>query len=88
VNITVTPDNEHDLDAYNSASVQIKITTETHAGVLAVPVGALVALREGGYAVQLPDGTLKAVQTGMFSKDLVEISGQGVSAGTQVVTTS
>jgi hypothetical protein len=88
VNITVTPDNEHDLDAYNSASVQIKITTETHAGVLAVPVGALVALREGGYAVQFPDGTLKAVQTGMFSKDLVEISGQGVSAGMQVVTTS
>jgi hypothetical protein len=88
VNITLTPDNEHDLDAYDSASVQIKITTETHAGVLAVPVGALVALREGGYAVQLPDGTLKAVQTGMFAKDLVEISGQGVSAGMQVVTTS
>jgi hypothetical protein len=88
VNITVAPDNEHDLDAYNSAAVQIKITTETRAGVLAVPVGALVALREGGYAVQLPDGTLKAVRTGMFSKDLVEISGQGVSAGLQVVTTS
>jgi len=88
VAITVTPDNENDLAAYDSASVTIKVTTETHPGVLAVPVGALVALREGGYAVQLPDGTLKAVQTGMFAKDLVEISGQGVSAGMQVVTTS
>ncbi|MEV4316893.1 peptidoglycan-binding domain-containing protein [Actinocrispum sp. NPDC049592] len=88
VNITVTPDNEQDLDAYDSATVQIKITTETHAGVLAVPVGALVALREGGYAVQLPDGTLKAVQIGMFAKDLVEISGAGIGAGMQVVTTS
>jgi peptidoglycan hydrolase-like protein with peptidoglycan-binding domain len=88
VAITVAPDNEQDLAAYDSAPVTIKVTTETHPGVLAVPVGALVALREGGYAVQLPDGTLKAVQTGMFAKDLVEISGSGVSAGMQVVTTS
>jgi hypothetical protein len=88
VAITITPDNSDDLAAYDSASVQIKVTTETHPSVLAVPVGALVALREGGYAVQLPDGTLKAVKTGMFSMDLVEISGAGISSGMQVVTTS
>lgn len=86
--VTVTPDNPDDLGQYDSASVQVKITTETHPGVLAVPVAALVALREGGYAVQLPDGTLKAVTTGMFAKDLVEITGAGIAEGMRVVTTS
>jgi hypothetical protein len=88
VNIMVVPDDEGAVSDLDSASVQVEVTTQTHAGVLAVPVGALVALREGGYAVQLPSGALKAVQTGMFSKDLVEISGAGITEGLQVVTTS
>jgi hypothetical protein len=88
VNIMVTPDDEQAVSDLDSASVQVKVTTETHPGVLAVPVGALVALREGGYAVQLPDGQLKAVQTGMFSRELVEISGAGIAAGMPVVTAS
>jgi hypothetical protein len=74
-----------DLD---SASVQVKVTTESHPGVLAVPVGALVALREGGYAVQVAGGRLLAVQTGMFAKDLVEITGQGLVEGLRVVSAS
>jgi hypothetical protein len=88
VAVTITPDKPDDLGPYDSASVQVKITTETHPGVLAVPVAALIALREGGYAVQLPDGTLKAVTTGMFAKDLVEITGAGIAEGMRVVTTS
>ncbi|WP_238431991.1 hypothetical protein [Streptomyces cavernae] len=72
----------------NSAPVQVKFTSETRKGVLAAPVGALMALREGGYAVQLPGGRLVAVKTGMFSKGVVEISGSGISDGTKVVTTS
>ncbi len=88
VTITLTPDDGAAVADLESASVQVKVTTETHAGVLAVPVGALLALRESGYAVQLPNGTLKAVKTGMFARDLVEISGVGVVEGLQVVTTS
>ncbi|MEU1185244.1 hypothetical protein ABZ464_48090 [Streptomyces sp. NPDC005820] len=72
----------------NSAPVQVNFTSETRKDVLTVPVGALLALREGGYAVQLPGGRLVAVRTGMFSKGVVEISGDGISAGTKVVTTS
>ncbi|WP_416984963.1 hypothetical protein [Streptomyces sp. T028] len=72
----------------NSAPVRVSFTSETRKGVLTVPVGALMALREGGYAVQLPGGRLVAVKTGMFSKGLVEISGAGIGAGTKVVTTS
>jgi hypothetical protein len=66
----------------------VAFTSESRKGVLAVPVGALLALSEGGYAVQLPGGRLIAVRTGMFAKGLVEVSGTGVAAGTKVVTTS
>jgi hypothetical protein len=55
--------------------------------VLAVPVGALVALREGGYALQTPEGTLIAVGTGVFAGGLVEVKGAGITAGQSVVTT-
>lgn len=72
----------------NSAPVRVSFASETRKGVLTVPIGALMALREGGYAVQLPGGRLVAVKTGMFSKGVVEVSGTGISAGTKVVTTS
>ncbi|MFJ9585839.1 hypothetical protein [Streptomyces acidicola] len=72
----------------SSAPVQVRFTSGTRKGVLSVPVGALLALREGGYAVQLPGGRLVAVKTGMFSKGVVEINGSGIEAGTKVVTTS
>lgn len=72
----------------NSAPVRVSFTSETRKDVLTVPIGALMALREGGYAVQLPGGRLVAVRTGMFSKGVVEVSGDGIDAGTKVVTTS
>ncbi|WP_405975119.1 hypothetical protein OG496_45940 [Streptomyces sp. NBC_00988] len=71
-----------------SAPVQVAFTSETRKGVLVVPVGALLALSEGGYAVQLPGGRLVAVRTGMFAKGLVEVTGTGLTAGLKVVTTS
>ena len=86
--VTVTPDDPSTLADLDAASVQVQVTTSVHKGVLAVPVGALVALREGGYAVQTPDGRFKAVQTGMFANGMVEISGDGVTEGLKVVTTS
>jgi len=86
--VTVTPDDPSTLADLDAASVQVQVTTSVHKGVLAVPVGALVALREGGYAVQTPDGKYLAVQTGMFANGMVEISGNGVTDGLKVVTTS
>ena len=86
--VTVTPTHGADVKKLESASVQVRFTTETRKGVLAVPVGALLALREGGYAVQRPDGKLLGVRTGLFAKGMVEVSGQGLAAGIRVVTTS
>lgn len=83
--VTVTPDRA--VTAFDSAPVQVRFTTISRKGVLAVPVGALVALREGGYAVQRPDGSLLAATTGVFADGMVQVSGPGLADGTTVVST-
>ncbi|GIF70337.1 peptidoglycan-binding protein [Asanoa ishikariensis] len=88
VDILVAPDKAKDVAALDAAEVRVEFTSTTHKGVLAVPVDALVALREGGHALQLPGGALVAVETGMFARGLVEISGAGVAEGLEVVTAS
>ncbi|AWS40762.1 hypothetical protein DKM19_04745 [Streptosporangium sp. 'caverna'] len=88
LNVTVTPDRSTDVRALDSAAVQVNFTSNVRRGVLAVPVGALLALREGGYALQLPDGKLVAAETGMFAKGMVEVSGAGITPGLKVVTSS
>lgn len=86
VAVVVTPGNPADVADLDTAPVRLKITTESRTGVLTVPLAALIALKEGGYAVQLPGGGLKAVQTGLYSQDEVEISGDGITDGLEVVT--
>ncbi|MFD9698710.1 peptidoglycan-binding protein [Lentzea sp. NPDC059081] len=73
---------------FDSGPVRVRLTSTARKGVLAVPVTALLALREGGYAVQTAAGQLVAVKTGLFAGGLVEISGGGLGEGLQVVTTS
>ncbi len=68
-------------------SVSVDFTTSTATGVLAVPVKALLALAEGGYAVQVVDGAstkLVAVTPGSFADGFVQVTG-GVKAGDRVV---
>jgi len=84
--VTITPDDPAAVAALDYATVEVEVVTRSHPGVLTVPVGALVALAEGGYAVQRRDGRLVAVTTGMFSRSLVEVSGPGITDGMTVVT--
>ncbi|MGW6929435.1 peptidoglycan-binding protein [Lentzea sp. NPDC054927] len=77
-----------EVGEFDSGPVRVRLTSTARQGVLAVPVTALLALREGGYAVQTASGQLVAVKTGLFAGGLVEISGGGLSEGMQVVTTS
>ena len=86
--ITVTPDDQQALGNLDTAGVTVQITTVVHPNVLAVPISALLALKEGGYALQLPDGRLIPVRTGLFTDQLVEVSGPGLAAGLRVVTAS
>jgi peptidoglycan hydrolase-like protein with peptidoglycan-binding domain len=89
-NATITLDDPAVVGELDAGSVDARFTTATRQGVLAVPVGALLALAEGGYAVEVVDGAnhrLVAVKTGLFADGKVEIQGD-VTAGTRVVSTS
>jgi hypothetical protein len=56
-----------------------------------VPVGALLALAGGGYAVEVVDASglhhLVAVTVGLFddAQGIVQVNGSGLSAGQRVV---
>lgn len=72
----------------DEAPVDVGIVSDSAAGVYAVPVTALLALAEGGYAIEVVDdgnSTLIGVETGLFADGLVEVSGNGLSAGLLVV---
>lgn len=98
INVTVSVDDAEAVKGIDAAPVQVRFEGETKKGVLAVPVGALLALREGGYAVRLAEGRsaggrsaggrLVPVDTGMFARGLVEISGEGLAEGMKVETTA
>jgi hypothetical protein len=88
LDVSVTPLHPADVAKLDAAPVQVLFTTSTRHGVLAVPVTALVALKEGGYALQRTDGTLVAVTTGLFAAGQVEVSGPGITAGLRVETAS
>ncbi|MCP2248294.1 peptidoglycan-binding protein [Lentzea aerocolonigenes] len=71
--------------------VTVEFDGEKRENVLAVPVQALLAVREGGYAVEVVEGGKSrylAVRTGMFAGGMVEITGDGLTEGMTVVTTS
>jgi hypothetical protein len=76
---------------FDQAPVSVSIVAAHVNAVLAVPVSALVALAGGGYAVEVVHGTgtaavrqLIAVQAGLFSSTLVQVSGAGIAAGQRV----
>jgi peptidoglycan hydrolase-like protein with peptidoglycan-binding domain len=90
VPVTVALDNPNAGGRLDQAPVDVYVTTQSRKGVLAVPVTALLALQEGGYAVETVDAAgqhhLVAVQLGVFSNGMVEVSGAGLRAGMRVVT--
>ncbi|MEU6719969.1 peptidoglycan-binding protein [Nonomuraea sp. NPDC046802] len=64
--------------SFDAAPVDVTIVSARRENVLTVPVGALVALAEGGYGVQVVDGATTryaAVETGMFADGQVEVGG-------------
>jgi len=90
ITVTVALDHPNAGGRLDQAPVDVYVTTQTRRGVLAVPVTALLALKEGGYALETIDAAgqhhVVAVQLGVFSNGLVEVSGTGLRAGTKVVT--
>ena len=89
VQVRVRLANPRAAGGLDQAPVQVAITTQAHRGVLAVPIGALLAQAGGGYAVQVLQGGSRrrvAVGTGLFDETagLVEVNGAGLAEGATV----
>jgi hypothetical protein len=90
IEVVATPTDPAATGRLDQAPVNVSITTESVQGALAVPIDALLALAGGGYALEVAEGgahRLEAVDLGLFddADGLVQVSGEGVSAGQRVV---
>ena len=91
VSVTVSLTNPSPEGSLDQAPVTVNITNQSAPDALAVPVGALLALAGGGYALEVvgADGLhhLIAVTTGIVDDQagLVQVTGAGVAVGQKVV---
>lgn len=89
IEVTITLDDQAPAEPYTTASVDVALTGRQRQDVLVVPVVALVAVPGSGYAVEVPreDGTteLVPVDPGMYADGYVEVTGDGIAEGTDVV---
>jgi len=81
VDVLITPTDQHAVGKLDGAPVTVAFTSQHKDNVLTVPVAALLALAEGGYAVETTDGHLLKVDLGLFANGQVEIGGAGVKEG-------
>jgi hypothetical protein len=71
--------------AAGAAAATLTIVDDTVADTLVIPVSALVALAEGGYAVERPDGTLVPVTVGLIAGGQAQVDGPELVEGEAVV---
>jgi peptidoglycan hydrolase-like protein with peptidoglycan-binding domain len=89
VPVTITLDHPEAAAGFDTGTVEVAIERSRDEDALAVPVTALLALAEGGYAVELAGGgathQLVGVQVGTFADGWVGITGDGIEPGVKVV---
>lgn len=71
----------------DQAPVTVDLESERRKDVLSVPIEALLALREGGFGVEVEGGgssRVVAVETGTYGGGRVEITGTGLREGMKV----
>jgi peptidoglycan hydrolase-like protein with peptidoglycan-binding domain len=84
VSVAITPSGS--TDGLDGSPVSVYVTRQKAENVLAVPVGALLALAEGGYGIETEaDRKLVPVETGLFADGQVEVRGPGLRPGLKVV---
>jgi peptidoglycan hydrolase-like protein with peptidoglycan-binding domain len=70
-----------------AAVVTVVFTAGERKDVLTVPIAALVALAEGGYGLEVVEGSTTryiSVETGLFANGRVEVAGDGLREGMTV----
>ena len=92
VPVEITLDDPAAAGEFDSGSVDVALERSRENRVLAVPVTALLALAEGGYALEVSDGAgathLIGVKIGTIADGYVAVTGDGVAAGVSVVVPS
>jgi hypothetical protein len=89
--VGVTPSHLAAMGKWDRAPVQVGITTASVRNALVVPVTALLARSDGGYAVEVVGAgarnRLVQVSLGLFddAEGLVQVTASGLSAGQEVV---
>jgi peptidoglycan hydrolase-like protein with peptidoglycan-binding domain len=84
IEVTIAIADQTVLDDLQIASVDVELVSASREDVLSVPVAALLARPEGGFAVEIVNGadsTVSPVKTGLFAAGRVEISGDGLIEG-------
>lgn len=87
IEVTVAIADQSALEGLEVASVDVEFTSDRRDDVLSVPVAALLARPEGGFALQVVrdgSGIVLPVTTGLFAAGRVEVSGDGVAEGLRV----
>ena len=91
ITVLVNPADPAATGTWDQAPVEVSITTGAVANVLVVPVDALLALSNDGYAVEVVGADdihrLVAVSLGLFddADGMVQATGSGLAAGQRVV---
>jgi multidrug efflux pump subunit AcrA (membrane-fusion protein) len=87
--VTIALDDPTVASGLDEAPVDIEIIADSVQNVVAVPVASLVALSEGGYAVEVDTGNgttkLVAVDPGFYADSMVEVTSTELQPGDQVV---
>ena len=78
-------DDQTALAELGTSAVTVSFVQDEAENTLVVPVTALMALAEGGYCVERPDGTLVAVEVGLIADTRAQISSPELSEGDEVV---
>ncbi|MEE2884733.1 MAG: peptidoglycan-binding protein, partial [Chloroflexota bacterium] len=86
--VTIVIDGNNQLHQWTGAPVTVSVTKAIAESVLSTPVVSLLALSEGGYAlevVEMASTRLIPVKLGVYADGWVEVTGPGLKAGDEVV---
>jgi multidrug efflux system membrane fusion protein len=89
--VTVALDDPAAAESFDSGAIEVVVERSRVEDATAAPVTALLARSEGGYALQVVDDTQPEgyrhvpVEVGAIAGEWVEVSGDGIEAGVEVV---
>ncbi|MFI6333217.1 peptidoglycan-binding protein [Micromonospora chersina] len=87
LSLTISVGDQKALTGAERGPVEVRYARQERKSALTVPVGALLALAEGGYGLEVTDSgaaRIVAVKTGLFADGRVEVTGADLRAGMTV----